>query len=94
MVEPSGTAAPKYVQGPTMSGAECTAIFPPVEKRKYVPSDLRTMDGSCALVQMPVQVSGLAYPATKAMGRNSDSPAMIEECFMLIEVSFRRRNWK
>jgi hypothetical protein len=46
MEDPLGKAAPLYVQGPVRLGAVCTAILPPVEKRKYVPSGRRMMEGS------------------------------------------------
>lgn len=32
ILEPEGRAAPLYVQGPVISGAVCTAIFPPVHR--------------------------------------------------------------
>jgi hypothetical protein len=38
ILDPAGTAAPRYLHGPVMFGAVWMAILPPVEKRKYVPS--------------------------------------------------------
>lgn len=58
MLDPPGSAAPWYLHGPVMFGAAWTAILPPVENRKYVPSGLTMMDGSWELVQVPVQASG------------------------------------
>jgi len=34
ILEPARMAGPLYVQGPMVAGALCTAILPPVEKRK------------------------------------------------------------
>jgi len=60
IVDPLGSAAPRYVHGPVRSGAVCTAIRPPVEKRKYVPSGRTITAGSWELVQTPVQALGSA----------------------------------
>ena len=60
MEDPPDSIAPRYVQGPARLGAVWMAIFPPVEKRKYVPSLLRTIEGSWELVQVPLQASGTA----------------------------------
>jgi hypothetical protein len=60
MLEPAGTAAPRYFHGPCMEEALWIAILPPVEKRKYVPSERRMSEGSWALVQVPEHGSGLA----------------------------------
>jgi hypothetical protein len=46
MDDPAGIADPLYVHDPVIAGAVCIAIFPPVENRKYVPSDRRMIDGS------------------------------------------------
>lgn len=43
---PSGSIAPSYVHGPLRDGAEAMAMFPSVEKRNHVPSDLLMTLGS------------------------------------------------
>lgn len=72
-LEPPEIAFPLYAHGPLRSGAEWTAMPPPVENRKYVPSDRRTIDGSCELTHTPVQVSGSAYALTRLTSSGSPS---------------------
>jgi len=64
ILEQSGNIAPTYVHGPVILGAEWIAIFPPVENRKYFPSESRRiMEGSWALLHTPEHFRGSAYAA-------------------------------
>jgi hypothetical protein len=55
-------ALPLLTQGPDMLGALAMLILLPVEKRKYVPSEVRRMSaGSCEFPQTPEQGPGVAY---------------------------------
>ena len=65
-MEPEGSAGPRYFHGPAKEGAEWTAILPPVEKRKYVPSSARAIEGSWVLVQVPEHGRGSGKPAASA----------------------------
>lgn len=49
----------------------------PVEKRKYVPSERRMIEGSCVFTQVPEQAPGLAYPLTRVGRRGRKEVARI-----------------
>lgn len=70
MLLPSGSRGPLYSHGPSIDGAVWIAILPPVEKRKYVPSERCMRPGSCELLQMPLHAPGSAYARADEANRD------------------------
>jgi hypothetical protein len=93
MLEPSVIALPWLVHGPANAEAVAMVILFPVEKRKYLPSEVRLIKAGSWTLQSPEQAPGVCA-ATEEMSEDTPNRAVaknVENSMVVINNQFSLR---